>query len=109
MENISFNDFKKLNLRVGEIKSAEDIEGADKIYKLKVDIGEERQLVAGIKQFYSKEELIGKKVVVIANLEPKTIRGVESHGMLFAASTAEKDKLSVVTVSSEIPNGSRVS
>ncbi|MFC1496164.1 methionine--tRNA ligase subunit beta [Candidatus Margulisiibacteriota bacterium] len=107
--NVTFDDFKKIDLRVGEIKEAEDIAGADRIYKLKVDIGEERQLVAGIKQFYSKEDLIGKKVVVIANLEPKTIRGVESHGMLLAASTEQKDKLSVVAVSSELPNGAKVS
>lgn len=109
MDNITFDDFKKLDLRVGEIKGVDDVEGADRIYKLKVDIGEERQLIAGIKQFYSKEELIEKKVVVICNLEPKTIRGVESHGMLFAASTPEKDSLTVVTVDRDIPNGSKVS
>ena len=109
MENVTFDDFKKLDLRVGEIKEVEEVEGADRIYKLKVDIGEERQLIAGIKQFYSKEDLIGKKIVIIANLEPRVIRGVESHGMLFAASTPEKDKLTLVTVDREIPNGSRVS
>ncbi|NQU18346.1 MAG: methionine--tRNA ligase subunit beta [Candidatus Saganbacteria bacterium] len=109
MENIIFDDFKKLDLRVGEIKEVEDVEGADRIYKVKVDIGEERQLIAGIKQFYAKEELVGKKVVVICNLEPKTIRGVESHGMLFAASTPEKDQLTIVSLDKDIPNGSRVS
>ena len=63
MDNISFADFQKMDIRVGEIKSAEDVEGADRLYKLMVDIGgEERQMVAGVKQFYTKEELPGKKV-----------------------------------------------
>lgn len=109
MDNVTFDDFKKLDLRVGEIKEVLDIEGADRIYKVKVDIGEERQLIAGIKQFYSKEDLVGKKVVVICNLEPRTIRGVESHGMILAASTPEKDNLTVVSVDRDIPNGSKVS
>ena len=69
MENISFADFQKLDIRVAEIKTAEDVEGADRIYKLTVSLGsEERTLVAGIKQFYTKEELPGKKVLVLANL-----------------------------------------
>lgn len=109
MDNVTFDDFKKLDLRVGEIKEVEDVEGADRIYKLRVNIGEDRQLIAGIKQFYPKEELLGKKVVIIANLEPRTIRGVESHGMLFAASTPDKDKLTLITVDRDIPNGSKVS
>ncbi|MBU0687768.1 MAG: methionine--tRNA ligase [Candidatus Margulisbacteria bacterium] len=109
MENISFNDFKKLELKVGEIKTVEDIEGADKIYQLMVDIGEERKLVAGIKPWYSKEELVGKKVAVVANLEPKTIRGVESHGMVLAASTADRSALTVLTLDKDLPNGSNIS
>jgi methionyl-tRNA synthetase len=109
MENITFDHFKTMDLRVAEIKSCEDIEGADKIYKLTVDLGEERIIVAGIKQFYSKEELIGKKVVVVANLEPKTLRGVTSHGMLLAASTNDKSSLTIITVDKDIPNGSKVS
>ena len=61
MENITFEDFQKMELRVAEIKSCEDIEGADKLYKLTIDVAEERHIVAGIKQHYTKEELVGKK------------------------------------------------
>jgi methionyl-tRNA synthetase len=61
MENINFEDFQKIDLRVAEIKSCEDIEGADKLYELTIDVAEERHIVAGIKQHYTKEELIGKK------------------------------------------------
>jgi methionyl-tRNA synthetase len=109
MENITFDHFKAMDLRVAQIKTCEDIEGADKIYKLTVDIGEERTIVAGIKLFYTKEELIGKKVVVITNIEPRTLRGVTSHGMLLAASTEDKSFLTLVTIDKDIPNGSKVS
>jgi len=108
MENITFDHFKTMDLRVAEIKSCEDIEGADKIYKLTIDMGEERTVVAGIKQFYSKEELIGKKVVVVSNIEPRTLRGITSHGMLLAASTDDKSSLTLVTLDKSIPNGSKV-
>ena len=110
MDNITFDEFKKLDLRVGEIKSAEDIPGADRIFKLTVDLGgETRELVAGIKGHYEKEGLIGKKIVVLANLEPKIIRGVTSHGMLLAASLEDKSALTVITLDKEITNGSKVS
>lgn len=109
MDNITFDQFKNTELRVAEIKACEDIEGADKIYKLTIDIGEERTIVAGIKQFYSKDELIGKKIVVVANLEPRTLRGITSHGMLLAASNEDKSSLTLVTVDRNIPNGSKVS
>jgi len=109
MENVTFDHFKAMDLRVAQIKSCEDIEGADKIYKITIDMGEERIVVAGIKQFYTKEELIGKKVVAVANMEPKTLRGVTSHGMLLAASTEDKSSLTLITVDKDIPNGSKVS
>jgi methionyl-tRNA synthetase len=79
MENINFEDFQKIDLRVAEIKSCEDIEGADKLYELTIDVAEERHIVAGIKQHYTKEELIGKKNVTVANLEPRKLRGIMSH------------------------------
>jgi methionyl-tRNA synthetase len=107
--DISFDHFKTMDLRVGEIKTVEDIEGADRIYKIGVDIGEERTIIAGIKAFYSKEDLIGKKVVVLANLEPKTIRGNESQGMLLAAVKEDPRTLTVLTIDKDMPNGSRVS
>lgn len=86
-ELISYDDFKKLDIRAGRIVSAEPVEGADKLLKLKVDAGEEepRQVVAGIAQYYKTDELVGKTVVLLANLQPAKIRGVESQGMLLAA------------------------
>ena len=110
MENISFDDFKKVDIRVAEIKTAEEIEGADRLYKLLVLIGEEeRTLVAGVKQFYAQEDLIGKKILVLANLEPKVIRGVESHGMILCAHTEDRSQLVCTTVEKDIPAGAKVS
>lgn len=110
MDNISFADFQKMDIRVGQIKTAEDVEGADKLYKVIVDLGgEERQMVAGVKLFYPKEELPGKKVLVLANLESKTIRGVESQGMILCAHTEDRSQLVCTTVEKEIVAGSKVS
>ena len=109
MENIIFEDFQKMELRVAEIKTCEDIEGADKLYKLTIDAGEERTIVAGIKIHYTREELIGKKIVIVANLEPRKLRGIISHGMLLAASTEDKSSLALVTLDKAIPNGSKIS
>ena len=109
MENISFDQFKQLDLRVAEIKNCDDIQGADRLYRLTIDMGEERQIVAGIKGHYTKEELIGKKIVVLANLEPRTIRGLTSHGMLLAASDQGKTSIVLITTDKDIPNGSTVS
>ncbi|MBU1027026.1 MAG: methionine--tRNA ligase, partial [Candidatus Margulisbacteria bacterium] len=107
MSNISFADFQKLDIRVGEIKIAEEIEGADKLYKLIVDIGgEERVLVAGIKQYYSKDDLPGKKVLVLTNLEPKVIRGVESHGMVLCAHTEDRSQFVCTIPEKDIAVGS---
>lgn len=109
MENIVFEDFQKMELKVAEIKTCEDIEGADKLYKLTIDAGEERTIVAGIKLHYTKEELIGKKIVIVANLEPRKLWGIVSHGMLLAASTEDKSSLALLTLDKIIPNGSKVS
>jgi methionyl-tRNA synthetase len=82
---ITFDDFMKLDLRVGEVKSAEKVQGADKLLHLTVDIGTEtRSIVAGIAQWYAPEELVGKQIVIVANLAPRKMRGVESQGMLLA-------------------------
>lgn len=87
---ITFEDFKKLEIRIGKILSAQKVEGADKLLKLEVDIGKEkRQLVAGIARYYEPEELINKQIPVLVNLEPRKIRGVESQGMLLAATEGE--------------------
>lgn len=108
--SISFSDFQKLDIRVAQIKKIEDISGSDKLYKLQIDLGAEtRQLVAGIKKFYSKDELKDKKTLVIANLEPRKVFGVLSSGMLLAASTESKDNLTIATVDRDIANGSKVS
>ena len=109
MENISFDQFKQLDLRVAQIMNCDDIQGADRLYRLTIDIGEERQIVAGIKGHYTKEELIGRKIVVLANLEPRTIRGLASHGMLLAASDQGKTSIVLITTDKDIPNGSTVS
>ena len=86
-EKIGIEDFSKVEMRVGQVKTAERIVGADKLLKLTVDIGTEvRQICAGIAQFYEPESLIGRKVVVVVNLAPRKLRGVESNGMIVAAS-----------------------
>ncbi len=109
MDNITFDDFVKVDLKVAEIKACEDIEGADKLYKLTIDMGEERTIAAGIKQYYSKEELIGKKIAVVANLEPRKLRGIMSHGMLLAASSDDRSSIVLLTLDKDIPNGSKIS
>ena len=109
MENITFDDFSKIDLRVAEIKTCEDISGADKLYKMTIDMGEERTIVAGIKAHYTKEELVGKKIAVVANLEPRKLRGILSHGMLLAASNEEKSAVVLLTLDKDVPNGSKIS
>jgi len=90
-EKISLDYLKKVELRIGKIISVENHPNADKLYVLKVDLGDEvRTIVAGLKQYYKPEELLNKLVVVVANLEPKKLRGIESHGMLLAADDGEK-------------------
>ncbi len=103
---IKFDDFEKVKLKVAEIKTVEDVEGADKLYKMTIDVGEERTIIAGIKKAYTKEELIGKKIIVVVNLEPATIKGVKSNGMLLAASDGEPVLL---TVDKPVKNGSKIS
>lgn len=97
---ITIEDFAKLDLRVATVKAAEPHPKADRLLILKVDLGsEERQLVAGIRAHYTPEELIGKQIVVVANLQPAVLRGVESQGMLLAAADGER----VVVLSPEKP------
>ncbi len=108
---VSFSDWEKLDLRVAEIKEIEDIPEADKLYKLKIDVGNlgKRIICAGIKKYYSKEELKNKKIIIISNLEPRTLRGIESHGMLLAAGDKEKDFCVLLTPDKKIENGMRIS
>jgi methionine--tRNA ligase beta chain len=105
---ISFEDFKKLDLRIAKILKAEAIEGSEKLLKLEIDIGKEkRQIIAGIAKSYKPQELIGKEIVVLVDLEPKTLMGVESHGMLLAANDNEKSIL--LKPERDVPPGTKVS
>ncbi|WP_333655819.1 methionine--tRNA ligase [Dissulfurispira sp.] len=106
-ELIAIDDFAKVELKVGKVISAEEVEKSEKLLKLKVDIGEERQIVAGIAKSYTPDDLIGKKIVVVANLKPAKLMGIESHGMLLAA-TDEEGRLSVLTLDREVKQGARV-
>ncbi len=102
---ISFDEFSKVELKVAEIISAEDIEGKDKLYKLKADLGgEERTFVAGIKQDYPKEGLQGKKIVVVTNLEPAKIAGIDSECMLLAVKDKE-GKYRIVSPDGDVAAG----
>ena len=88
--NVSMDDFKKIQLRVAQIEAVEPHPNADRLYVLKVKVGEvQKQIVAGIRKYYAEEDLKGKKIVIVDNLDPAVIRGVESQGMLLAASDAE--------------------
>ena len=106
---IDIDTFASVDMRVGTITVAERVPGADRLLRLEVDIGEPepRQLVAGIAPYYSPEELVGRRIVVVANLAPRSLRGLESNGMLLAAS-AENDRPVLVTVTEEVPNGARL-
>lgn len=106
---ITFDEFQKLDLRVAQVLEAEQIEGSDKLLKVQVEIGEERrQLVAGIAKHYQPEELVGQKVIMVYNMKPAKIFGVESNGMILAASTDDDSILSVTTPVKDLPTGSRV-
>ncbi len=103
---VTFADFQKLDLRVAQILDAEPIEGANRLLKLQVDLGtEKRQLVAGIAEHYTPEALIGKQVIIVANLEPATIRNVESQGMVLAGSG---DSVVLATLEKEMPLGTQI-
>ncbi len=106
---ISHEDFEKLDLRVGEIIEVEDIAGADKLYKLTINIGEEtRTVCAGVKKYYSKDELKGKKIILLANLAPRKLKGVESQGMILAAVNKDENEIVLLSPESDIEVGSKV-
>lgn len=104
---VEYADFQKIQLRTAKVLAAEKISGADKLLRLQIEIGpEQRQIVAGIALFYAPETLVGKHIVVVTNLKPVKIRGVESNGMLLAASAA--DRMALVTIDGELPSGASV-
>jgi len=104
---LSFEEFQKIDLRVARILSAEKIEESDKLLKLQIDLGEEkRQIVAGIAQFYEPEKLKGREIVVVVNLEPRILRGIESQGMLLAA---DDNGPVLLSLDKEVPPGAKIS
>jgi methionyl-tRNA synthetase len=109
VQKIGIEDFAKVEMRVGQVKTAERIVGADKLLKLTVDIGTEvRQICAGIAQYYEPESLVGRKVVVVVNLAPRKLRGVESNGMIVAASVGPEGRPVLAGFAEEVEVGARL-
>ncbi len=107
---ISFDEFAKIKLRVGRVIEASDHPNADKLLVLKVDLGDQqRQICAGIKGHYEPEALVGKNLIIVSNLAPRKMRGLESQGMLLAASTPDHEQVIVLTTDLDIAPGSSVS
>lgn len=107
---INFEDWTKIDLKVGQIMKVETIENADKLYKLSIDLGEEKQrtILSGLKEFYSADKLYKMKIIVISNLAPRKMRGVMSEGMLLAAVNSDESKCVLISPSADIENGSKV-
>lgn len=106
---ISYDDFAKLEIRIGEIKAVEVVEGADKLLRLSVDFAEEtpRQIISGIRTYFEDpQELVGKKFPFLTNLEPRTIRGFESQGMILAA--VHEGTLALLAPTNDIPAGTKI-
>ncbi len=107
MTDLLFEDFKKAELRIAKILEVEEIPGADRLWKLRIDVGsEKKEIVAGIKMFYTREALLGRSIVIVHNLAPSVIRGVESRGMLLAAK--DGTELALLGVDKDLPAGSVV-
>jgi methionyl-tRNA synthetase len=105
---VSFREFQALDLRVGKVLAADDVPNADKLYRLSVDMGDRKiTLVAGLKPYYKPEEIKGKSIIVVANLDPVVLKGIKSEGMLLAAQEGSRVKL--LTVDGELKPGSKVS
>lgn len=110
MDKISFDEFKKVELKVGKILEVERVEGADKLYKLQVDLGEEtpRQIVSGLVPYYEADDLKGRLIIVVANLKPAKFKGQESNGMLLAAGDNEEDTCILLTTEKDIAPGTSI-
>ena len=105
---MTYEEFSKIDLRVGVVKNAERLEGSDKLLRLMVDAGSEvRQIIAGIGKVYLPEEMVGQRIIFVANLDPRMLMGQESQGMLLAAQDAEGNPR-VVTVSEKIAPGAKI-
>ncbi|MGI8996216.1 MAG: methionine--tRNA ligase subunit beta, partial [Pyrinomonadaceae bacterium] len=107
---IGIEDFTKVELRVGEVLTAERVPKSDKLLRFTVDLGEAepRQILAGIAEHYEPEKLVGRKIVVVANLKPRKLRGLESQGMVLAASVGDEGKPVLATFTEDVPNGARL-
>ncbi|HYJ45582.1 MAG TPA: methionine--tRNA ligase subunit beta, partial [Pyrinomonadaceae bacterium] len=107
---IEIGDFAKVELRVGEVLTAERVPKSDKLLRFTIDLGEAepRQVLAGIAEHYEPEKMVGRKVVVVANLKPRKLRGLESQGMILAASVGEEGVPVVATFIEDVPNGARL-
>lgn len=104
---ISYEDFSKIELKVAKVLKAERVENSEKLIKLEIKVGDkEKQIVAGIGKFYNPQDLIGKSIVIVDNLEPKKLMGLQSEGMLLAASNDEE--LSLIIPDKEIKDGSQI-
>lgn len=110
MDRIDFDDFKKIELKIGKIIEVSRVENADKLYKLQVDVGEEvpRQIVSGIVPYYTQDELVGKNIVVCTNLKPAKFKGEESNGMLLAASNEDESVCILLSPEKDIEPGARI-
>ena len=108
MDQIKFDDFKKIDLKVAKIIFAEKVRDSEKLIRLEIDLGEEkRQIVAGIGIRYQPEELMGKNIIIVANLEPRKLMGIESQGMLLAASNENEGPI-LLTTMGDISSGSEI-
>ncbi len=107
---ITIEDFVKVELRVGEVLTAERVPKADKLLRFTVDVGEPepRQILAGIAEHYEPEKMIGRKLVIVSNLKPRKLRGFESQGMVLAASVGEEGRPVLATFAEDVPNGTRL-
>jgi methionyl-tRNA synthetase len=107
---ITIDDFVKVEMRVGEVLTAERVPKSDKLLRFTIDLGEAepRQILAGIAEYYEPEKLIGRKVVVVSNLKPRKLRGFESQGMVLAASVGDEGRPVLATFTEDVPNGARL-
>ncbi len=107
---IQYDDFAKIDLRVAKVLEASEHPNADRLFVLKIDLGtEQRQLCAGLRGFYEADQLVGKNIIVVANLAPRKLRGEVSQGMLLAGSPEDRAQVIILTTDEDLPPGSKVS
>lgn len=105
-EPISIDQFKQLDIRVGEVLEARRVPGTDKLIEVKVDVGDVRTIITGLVPHYQPDELVGKRIIVLTNLQPRRVRGVDSHGMLLAAEWG--GEIGLLTVDKNAPKGAKI-